>query len=100
MDLRKELLTMQHWQALIDDKRRQPPTIEQVYQTILYEQYNLHLMDYTRLDGHIKYVKWKNWASSNPIVDQQNLQAVHSVEDEQKRHEKATHSNDFVSFLL
>jgi hypothetical protein len=59
IDHRKELLTMQHWQALISDKRRQPSSMTHVYDTIVYEQYNLHLFNYSRLDGHIKYVKWK-----------------------------------------
>lgn len=46
---------MHNWTALVQDKSRHPISMEEAHGHILREQYNLHLMDTTRIEGKVKW---------------------------------------------
>lgn len=55
---RKELLTWQNWQDLLESKRHSLSNLSYLYGHVIYQQYNLHLLDYAALDQqNVKYVQ-------------------------------------------
>ena len=60
--LRKEHLTPNDWLRLLQEKAKNPLSIETVYDKIIFEQYNLHLLEKDLLER--KGVKW-SWGVEN-----------------------------------
>lgn len=48
---RNELLNAVQLQAVVEEKMRAPITIDEAYNTLIFQQYNLHLMDKAKFDG-------------------------------------------------
>ena len=55
--LRRELLNMTDWRRIVDEKVEHPITLGEAY-NIIYEQYNLHLIDPSEFKGKSKW-SWK-----------------------------------------
>jgi len=53
--LRKELLNVHNWTQLIAERSLHPLSVEDFYRSTVRLQYNLHLMNTTRLQGKIKW---------------------------------------------
>jgi len=52
---RKEHLTMSNWSSIIAIKSLAPITIDEAYNTIIYQQYNLHLIEPKRFESTAKW---------------------------------------------
>lgn len=52
--LRRELLNMTDWMRIVDEKSKHPITLDEAYK-IIYEQYNLHLIDTKLFEGRSKW---------------------------------------------
>jgi hypothetical protein len=57
--LKKELLSWENWSQILAEKKTHPLSVQYVYDNIIYQQYNLHLIDYRAIAGKVKFVRWK-----------------------------------------
>lgn len=55
--LSKELLSMNDWQHMIADRRQHPVSLSTAYSDIISQQFNLHLLNYSTIEGRIKFVR-------------------------------------------
>ena len=53
--LRSELLTARDWMRIVLEKAKNPVTIEEAYDDIVYHQYNLHLINPKAFEGKSKW---------------------------------------------